>query len=73
MVTVVTIIIIVMIGSPVISGIGTLPTINIKELSPGNVPVVPQSRVPVPMAKRLVAFQPIRHMFHAPRLNPVVG
>ena len=42
--------------------ITTFPAINIKEIVPGKSPIPPQRRMPVPLAKRLIAFQPAWHV-----------
>jgi len=61
------------IATTVIETSGSFPTVYVKKLMPGEVPVSTQPRPLVPLAKRFVSFQPERHMLGAPRLNSIMS
>jgi hypothetical protein len=51
----------------------TFPTVDVKQAVPGEVPVLAQLCVPVPLAKRLVSFQPVRHAVATPMFEPIIS
>jgi hypothetical protein len=76
-VTIVITVVIVIVGetpaAPMLSFFDMFPTIDIKQAVPREVPVLAQPCVPVPLPKRLVSFQPVRHMVAAAMFNPITS
>lgn len=48
-------------AAPMLSFFDTFPAVDVKQAVPGEVPVLAQPCMPVPLPKRLVSFQPVRH------------
>lgn len=49
--------------------IATLPTVDLEKRVPADLTVVPERRMPVPVTKALVSFEPDRHLVMTPRLD----
>jgi hypothetical protein len=59
--------------APMLSFFDMFPTVDIKQAVPREVPVLAQACVPVPLSKRLVSFQPVRHTITTPMFEPIIS